>query len=194
QQPRRDPLRTGLGGGGTQRFLNGQCGLHQRCQLAGNQCQVAGRQTADETEAARAAVFPGARLLDLQRRPLLVAQQLPGLARAVRLDQALLLAPARIQRDVLEGGHQTLTIRWRGRAPTVGAPPPARSFCRLSSLEPAFAPRARLRRWLGGTLLRAASAANSRELIGPCSGGHERYPDGRRPACDPPARSGARRW
>src|SRR5690606_40701953 len=96
---RLDLLRAGLRRGSAQRFLDRQRGLHQRRQLAGDQRQVARREAATETETAGAAAFPGTGLLDLQRRPLLVAQQLAGLARAVRLDQALLLSAARIQRE-----------------------------------------------------------------------------------------------
>src|SRR5690606_41455652 len=102
--------------------------------------KIAHRETAAETDTASADAFPGTGLLDLQRRPLLVAQPLAGLARTVRLDQALLLSAARIQRDILKGRHQARShARWKtpkalppglpqseGGRPTRGASPPRR--------------------------------------------------------------------
>ncbi len=119
QQHRLDLRRGGLRGRRAQGFLDGQRSLHQRRQLPGDQCQITRRQAAAETEAATADVFLGLGLLHLQRRPLLLAQQLPRLTRAVGLDQALLLTATGVEGEVFEGSHQAVSNSGdpRSRAP-----------------------------------------------------------------------------
>ena len=114
EKHRLDALRGGLRRGGAQRLLDRQRGLDQGRQLAGHQCQVARGQSAGERQApALPALLAGTGGLHIERRQLALAQQLADLARAVRLQHALLLATAGVEGEVFEGGHYSSRVTRR---------------------------------------------------------------------------------